>query len=133
MSVREYPSEDSDVRQRKAEQVEILDVREISPDEFADVSGTVYEIDALNEDGERRENITIIPSILFENTKDVQHRHEYGIVGKYSRALAMHDEDAMAELTDAIRVKRDTVQEQIADLRDKDSRLLHTMADLGDL
>jgi hypothetical protein len=132
MSVREFPAEDSSTRQERAEQIQITDIREIEGDTFgADV--TVYEIDAVNEDGETRENVTIVPEMLFENTKDVQHRHEYGIVGKYSRALALEDEQAKELLLGGIRNKRDSVLEQVRSLKEKDSRLLHTQADLGGL
>ena len=130
MSVREFPSEDSETRQRRAEQTDITDIRTIDGDAFgADV--TVFEVDAVNEDGEIRENITIVPEILFENTKDVQHRHEAGIVGKYSRALAMESDEARDLLLEGIRAKRDETQDEIRRLQEKDSRLLHTQADLG--
>lgn len=132
MSVREFPSEDSDTRQRRAEQTDVTDVRTIDGEQFgADV--TVFEIDVVNESGEVRENITIVPEILFENTKDVQHRHEAGIVGKYSRALAMESDEARDLLLQGIRAKREETQEQIRTLKEKDSRLLHTQADLDGL
>lgn len=131
MSVRNFPSEDSTTRQERAEQTTIEDIRIIDGDEFGVEDATVYELDLINESGERRENVTVIPSILFESTKDVQHRHEYGIVGKYTRALAMENDEAREEVLTAIRQKRDSVQEDIRDLKEKDSRLLHTQADLG--
>jgi len=132
MSVRTFPSEDSATRQERAEQTSVTDIRTIDGAGFgADV--TVYEIDVVNEEGEVRENITIVPEILFENTKDVQHRHEAGIVGKYSRALAMEDSEARELLIQGIRAKREETQEEIARLKAKDSRLLHTQADLDGL
>jgi len=132
MSVRTFPSEDSATRQERAEQTSVTDIRTIDGDGFgSDV--TVYEIDVVNEEGEIRENITIVPEILFENTKDVQHRHEAGIVGKYSRALAMEDDEARDLLIQGIRAKREETQEEIARLKAKDSRLLHTQADLDGL
>lgn len=131
MSVREHPSHDSTTRTERATNCTIEDVRVIEGDEFGVDDATVYEVDVVNERGEKRENITIIPSILFESTKDVQHRHQYGIVGKYTRALALQDEDVAEEVCDAIRQKRDEVQERIGELRAKDARLMHTQADLG--
>lgn len=132
MSVREFPADDSTTRQERAEQTDVTDIRTIDGDGFgADV--TVYEIDAVNEEGEIRENITIVPEILFENTKDVQHRHEAGIVGKYSRALALESDEARDLLLKGIRAKRDETQDEIRRLKEKDSRLLHTQADLGGL
>lgn len=129
MSVRENPSEDSTTRQERAADIDILDVREIGGDTF-DAEMTVFEVDAVNEDGETRENITIVPEILFENTKDVQHRHEYGIVGKYSRALAMESERARDLLTEGVQDARAETRERITELKEKDTRLLHTQADL---
>ena len=130
MSVREFPSDDSSTRQERAEQTDVTDIRTIDGEQFgADV--TVFEIDVVNEQGEVRENITIVSEILFENTKDVQHRHEAGIVGKYSRALAMEDDEARDLLLEGIRAKRDETQDEIRRLQEKDSRLLHTQADLG--
>ena len=83
MSVSEFPSEDSETRQRRAEQTNITEVRTISGEAFGVPDDyTVYEVDLVNDSGESRENVVIIPRILFENTKDVQHRHEAGIVGK---------------------------------------------------
>lgn len=127
----EFPSEDSESRQKRAEQTTILDVRTISGDAF-DVSDeyTVYEVDLINESGERRENVTIIPRILFENTKDVQHRHDAGVIGKYARALALEDEDAREALLAGIREKREEIAEEMSTLREKDSRLLHTLCDM---
>ena len=134
MSVSEFPSEDSETRQERAEQTTILDVRTISGDSFAVADEyTVYEVDLINESGERRENITIIPRILFENTKDVQHRHESGVVGKYSRALALANDDAREALLAGIREKREEIAEEMSTLRSKDSRLLHTLCDMEGL
>ena len=130
MSVRNFPSEDSASRQDRAEQTTIEDIRIIDGNEFGVEDATVYELDLINDSGERRENVTVIPSILFESTKDVQHRHDYGIVGKYTRALALENEEARQETLEAIRQKRDSIQEDIRDLKEKDSRLLHTQADL---
>lgn len=129
---REFPAEDSESRMRRAEQCTVLDVREIGADGF-DVSDetTVYEVDVVNEDGQLRENVTIIPRILFESTKDVQYRHEYGIVGKYSLALAQENEQAKEELRAGIEEKRSSVQGQIDRLKQKQARLLHTECDLG--
>jgi hypothetical protein len=130
MSVREFPSEDSATRQERAENCEILDIREIDGEQFG-ANVTVFEIDAINERGEHRENVTIVPEMLFENTKDVQYRHEAGIVGKYTRAICQESDEARELLFDGIDAKRDETQSKIATLRQKDSRLLHTKADLG--
>jgi len=130
--VRDFPAEDSESRMERAEKCVILATREISGEGF-DVSdeATVYEIDVVNEDGELRENVTIIPRILFESTKDVQYRHEYGVVGKYSLALAQEHEKPREELEKGIEEKRGEVQDRIEYLSRKDARLLHTACDLG--
>lgn len=134
MSVREFPSEDSESRQERAEQTTITEVRTISGEQFGVPDDTtVFEVDLVNERGESRENVVIIPRILFENTKDVQHRHSEGIVGKYSRALAMESDEARDELLAGISDRRDDIQEEMGVLREKDSRLLHTQADLNGL
>jgi hypothetical protein len=134
MSVREFPSDDSSSRQERAEQTEINDVRTISGEQFGVPDDTtVYEVDLTNEEGESRENVVIIPRVLFENTKDVQYRHEEGIVGKYSRALALENEQAREELLAGISDKRETLQSELTEFREKDSRLLHTQADLNGL
>jgi len=132
MSVREFPSEDSASRQERAEQIDVTDIRTIDGDAFGP-HVTVYEIDAVNEDGETRENLVIVPEILFENTKDVQHRHSEGIVGKYSRALALESDEARELLLDGIETKRDRIQSEVGDLHSKDARLLHTKCDLNGL
>jgi len=133
MSVRQYPSEDSSSRQSRAEDCEILDIRTIDGEAFSVNQETVYEIDVRNENGELRENVVIIPRVLFESTKDVQYRHEEGIVGKYSRKLALEDEQAMDELLAGIDDKRDEFQSEVQTLKEKDARLLHTQADLNGL
>lgn len=134
MSVREFPSKDAESRYERAEQTTITDVRTIDGDTF-DVGEdtTVYEVDLVNESGEERENIVIIPRILFENTKDVQYRHSEGVVGKYSIALALEDDEAKEALLDGIEDRRDSIREDIRDLEKTDSRLLHTSADLNGL
>lgn len=134
MSVREFPSDDSESRQERAEQCIIHDVREISGEQFGVPDDTtVFEVDLTNEQGESRENVVIIPRVLFENTKDVQYRHEEGIVGKYSRALAMENDAAHDELLSGIQDKRDAIHSEISTRRETDARLLHTQADLNGL
>lgn len=132
--VREFPQDDSASRQNRAEQCQILDVREIEGRAF-DVPNeyTIYEVDLLNEDGERRDNVTIIPRVLFESTKDVQHRHEFGIIGKYSLALSQHNEQAQEELVKGIREQRDQLSEEIRFLKEKDSRLLNFLCEINGL
>lgn len=138
MSVREFPSADSETRQNRADACTVTDIRVIDGAQFAGdtqtpYQHTVYEIDLINERGLARENVTIIPRILFESTKDVQHRHEFGIVGKYSRALALESEEARSELLEGVRERRENIADQMVELREKDSRLLHTQADLNGL
>lgn len=134
MSVRSFPSEDSESRKERADQTTITEVRTIEGDEFGIPDDyTVYEVDLINEQGETRENVTIIPRILFENTKDVQHRHDKGIVGKYTLALAEESDEARSELLTGIEEKRNETQESIKELKNKDSRLLHTQAELDGL
>jgi len=132
MSVSEFPSEDSETRQSRAEQTDITEVRTISGEAFGVPSDyTVYEVDLVNEDGETRENVVIIPRILFENTKDVQHRHEAGIVGKYTLALCQESDEARDLLISGIKSKRNETQEKIRELKERDSRLLHFQAEVG--
>ena len=134
MSVREFPSVDSETRQDRANECTITDIRVIDGEQFnISADATVYEVDLVNERGLTRENLTIIPRILFESTKDVQHRHEFGIVGKYSRALADESEQAKQELIEGVRERRDNISSQMTDLRQEDGRLLHTLADLNGL
>jgi hypothetical protein len=131
MSVRTFPSEDSESRQNRAENTTITDVRTIEGEAFDlpdDV--TVFEVDLVNERGAVRENVTIIPRILFESTKDVQYRHDYGIVGKYTRALANVSETAREELRAGIRQKRNELHQEQRQVREADSRLLHTTHDI---
>jgi len=131
MSVRTFPSEDSESRQNRAENTTITDVRTIEGAAFDlpdDV--TVFEVDLVNERGAVRENVTIIPRILFESTKDVQYRHDYGIIGKYTRALANVSETAREELRAGIRQKRTELQQEQRHVREADSRLLHTTHDI---
>lgn len=134
MSVREFPSEDAESRYERAEQTTITDVRTIDGDAF-DVGEdtTVYEVDLVNESGETRENVVIIPRILFENTKDVQYRHSEGVVGKYSIALALESDEAKEALLDGIEDRRDSIHEDVRSLNETDSRLLHTSANLNGL
>ena len=131
MSVREFPEVDSSTRQERAEQTDILDIRVIDgetfdlPDEY-----DVFEVDLINERGQLRENVTIVPSILYESTHDVRYRHEFGIVGKYTRALALENEDAASQTQVGIRKARTEIHERQSDLRRKDSRLMHTALDI---
>jgi len=131
MSVREFPEVDSSTRQERAEQTEILDVRIIDgntfdlPDEH-----DVFEVDLINERGQLRENVTIVPSILYESTHDVRYRHEFGIVGKYTRALAHANSDALEQLQAGITAARTKIHNQQGELRRKDSLLMHTAMDI---
>lgn len=134
MSVREHPSADTESRQSRAEQTTIHAVREIAGENFGVADEfTVYEVDLTNEQGETRENVVIIPRILFENTKDVQYRHEQGIVGKYSLALAEVSDQAKEELAAGIEDKRDELHDEMVDHRETDSRLLNFQVEIGQL
>lgn len=117
------PKTASDSRQERAEQVTLLDVRRISDE--------VWEVDLLNEAGNRRENVTIIPSRIYSPSKDMQHRGPKGIVGKYIRALAIANDEAHDQLLDAIRERRNRIQGEIRDLKEEHSNLLHAQADLN--
>lgn len=131
MSVREFPSKDSSTRQERADETTIHEIREIDGSQFdAGEDATVYELDLTNERGARRENIVVIPRILFENTKDVQHRHNEGIVGKYTRALAQVSDQARNELFAGLEEERQRIQEEKRTLSERDSRLMHTQADI---
>lgn len=123
------PAQDSFDRTDRAYNTDILDVRVIDPEWF-DGDATVYELDLENERGETRENVVVIPKVLYENTNDVRYRHSAGIVGKYTRALAMENEQAATELREGIDKRRKEIQENIKQLKEKDSRLLHTIVDL---
>lgn len=112
-------------RQKRAEEVELTDVRRISE--------TVWEVDLINDQGQRRENVTIVPSDLYSPTKDMQYRGPRGIVDKYIRALAMENDDARQQLITAIQKRRNEVQEEISHLREKDSNLLQAQADIEQL
>jgi len=131
MSVREFPEVDSSTRQERAEQTEILDVRVIDGETFElPDEHDVFEVDLINERGQLRENVTIVPSILYESTHDVRYRHEFGIVGKYTRALAHANENALEQLQDGITAARREIHERQGELRRKDSRLMHTAMDI---
>lgn len=109
-------------RQERAEQVTLLDVRRISDE--------VWEVDLVNDRGESRENVTIIPNRIYSPSKDMQHRGKNGHVGKYIRALALENEDAREQLENAIEERRNRIQEEISSLKEKDSNLLHAQVDL---
>jgi cell division protein FtsB len=131
MSVREFASEDAESRKERADDVTIQDVRIIDGEAFDfPEDATVFEVDLLNEDGAPRDNMVIIPRVLFENTKDVQYRHEKGIIGKYSLALAQENEQARQELYAGIEESRSEIQQEMADLQERDGRLLHFQAEL---
>jgi len=116
------PKTASDARQERAEQVTIVESRR--------VTDKVWEVDLINDNGDMRENVTIIPSRIYSPSKDMQHRGPKGIVGKYIRALAMEDEDAHEQLMDGIRERRERIQGEIRDLKEEESNLLHAQADL---
>lgn len=117
------PQTASAERQDRAEDITVLDTRRISED--------VWEMDCINDRGESREEMTLIPSDIYENTKDSRYRGPQGVVGKYLRALAQEDEDAREALQEAIRQRRDEVQSEIRALKREDSHLLHSQHDLG--
>lgn len=117
-----FPKTASEDRQDRAEQVTLTDVRRISNE--------VWEVDLINDRGEERENVTIIPSRIYSPSKDVQHRGPKGVVGKYIRALALESDEAREQLLDAISERRERIQEEIRALKEEDSNLLHAQADL---
>lgn len=116
------PKTASDERQERAEQVTLTDVRRISEE--------VWEVDLINDRGEVRENVTIIPSRIYSPTKDVRWRGPKGVVGKYIRALALENDDAHEQLLDAIEERRERIQGEIQDLKNEEANLLHAQADL---
>lgn len=107
-------------RQERAEEISFHAVREISNGD----GPTVFEVDATNERGELRENLTLIPGIRYEATKDVRYRHDEGVIGKYTRRLCQVDEQAREELLDFIEEEREELQEKITELSEKDTRLM---------
>lgn len=107
-------------RQERAEEISFEDIRRISQGD----GPTVYEVDAVNEEGYLRENLTLIPGIRYEATKDVRYRHDEGVIGKYTRALIREDETAREELLAFIEEERDELQEKITELSEKDTRLM---------
>jgi hypothetical protein len=74
-------------RQDRADNTTITAIREIDASARSATDPRVFEVDLINERGEVRENVTIIPRLLYESTKDVQYRGDSGIIGKYTRAL----------------------------------------------
>lgn len=100
----------------------LTDVRRISEE--------VWEVDLINDRGEVRENVTIIPSRIYSPTKDVRWRGPKGVVGKYIRALALENDDAHEQLLDAIEERRERIQGEIQDLKNEEANLLHAQADL---
>lgn len=116
------PQTASGERQERAEQITITEIRRISDE--------VWEVDCINESGEVRENLTIIPSRIYSPSKDMQHRGPKGVVGKYIRALAMEDDEAHDQLRTAIEERRDRIQGEIQDLKEEEANLLHAQADL---
>lgn len=105
-------------RVERARDCSVKDVRVIEGDDYG-VDVTVYEADFVNEDGQPRDNIVIIPSILFENTKDVQFRHDDGVVGKYSLCLAQERDDVADALSRALEQRVDKAQQTYAEAKEK--------------
>lgn len=119
------PKTASDARQERAEQVTIVESRRVTDE--------VWEVDLINDNGDMRENVTIIPSRIYSPSKDMQHRGPKGIVGKYLMALAMEDKDAHEQLMDAIAERRERIQGEIRDLKEEESNLLHAQANLDNM
>ena len=111
-------------RQKRAQQVTILESRRISEE--------VWEVDLINDSGEERDNVTIIPSRIYSPTKDMQHRGPKGIVGKYLLALAEEEEEAHQQLVDAIEERRERIQGEISDLKEEEANLLHAHLSLSE-
>jgi len=107
-------------RQERAEQIRFEDIRRIPQGD----GPTVFEVDAVNEEGHLRENLTLIPGIRYEATKDVRYRHSEGVVGKYTLALCREDSTAREELRDFIEEERAEIDEALTRLTEKDTQLL---------
>lgn len=118
------PRTASKSRKRRAQQITILESRRISEE--------VWEVDCINDSGEERENVTIIPSRIYSPTKDMQHRGPKGIVGKYLLALAEENEEAHEQLVDAIKERRERIQGEIEDLKEEETNLLQAQLSLSD-
>jgi len=117
-------------RVARAEQIEVTDIRRIDGTAFVDDMPTVYEVDFVNDRGETRENLTIIPGILYEATHDVRFRHEQGVVGKYTIALANADTQAKRELVAAINTRRSSFTDEIDQLVDADTEYVQVLTQL---
>lgn len=62
----------------------------------------VYVGDFVNERGERRENVVLIPSKIFSSSEDMLYRSAEGYVGKYLLAAAETDSEFNERLSEAI-------------------------------
>lgn len=113
-------------RQDRAEEISFEDIRRIPQGD----GPTVYEVDAVNESGELRENLTLIPGIRYEATKDVRYRHSSGVIGKYTRRLCQVDDTAREELLVFLEEERAELQEKITELSEKDTRLMVVGAEI---
>lgn len=87
-------------------------------DEIGD-GATVWEVDAINEEGEERENLTLVPRIRYSSTNDMRYRYGEGVVDKYLLALAREREDARDELLAGINEERNEIEEKIGELSDE--------------
>lgn len=109
-------------RHERAKNITILDTRRISDE--------VWEIDVINDAGEERENITIIPSRIYSPTKDMQHRGPKGVVGKYIQALAMENDEAKEQLALAIEERIERIDNEISDLKEEKRNLHSALLDV---
>jgi len=112
-------------RQERAQNIDVTDLRRINE--------TVWEMDCINDNGDRRENITLIPSERYSPTKDMQHRGPKGIVGKYLRTLAMESDDARRQLRECIEDERAEIQAKVHRLKEEEANLLHSEGDLDSM
>jgi len=117
-------------RVARAEQIEVTDIRRIDGTAFVDDMPTVYEVDFVNDRGETRENLTIIPGVLYEATHDVRFRHNQGVVGKYTIALANADDEARQDLVGAINKRRSQFTDEIDELVDADTEYVQVLTQL---
>lgn len=110
-------------RQDRADNTTITAIREIDASARSATDPRVFEVDLINERGEVRENVTIIPRLLYESTKDVQYRGDSGIIGKYTRALVSEHPEAYDELCLGIAEEANEVTKQQRRLRQRKQNL----------
>lgn len=119
-------TQEYDTREERAQHMTFHDIREIPQPG----GPTIYEVDVTNEKGETRENLTLIPGIRYEATKDVRYRHSEGVVGKYTLALCAENEAAKEELHAFLKEERAELTDKLNELRKKNGQLSQASAAL---